>query len=419
MKRDGYIANYFKDSALLVFSITLTNVLFMATQCLLGRTMDPVEYAALLSLLGVMNVLGVPSSAIQAATARFVAEHSDTSAEKIWVTIVKRASKKIFIFGLIFLAIWCAVSGMIRDKINAPSIFSVILLGEIGFISLFSPLVGGTLQGARRFGVYSMSNIATALARLLLCVAVVFLFKNRLGLVLGAVALSSLLGIFVGYVPFHGIMVKTPSLENYDTSAIYRYFFPVLIGQGALFLMVNADMILMRKFLDPENVTAYGKAAILSRMIVLFPMPMVIAMFPRAVVSNRRDVLLAPLCVAFCAAVLFAVFVHFFPWIPLYVMFGIKDPLHCEILSRYIWAVIPLPLLTIVAQYLWARNMLYRAGAIIPVALIYLLILRAYHGSPNQMILCLSAAGVVALAVTAVPLMLKMSLKPDAGDTRQ
>jgi peptidoglycan biosynthesis protein MviN/MurJ (putative lipid II flippase) len=80
-------------------------------------------------------------------------------------------------------------------------------------------------------------------------------------------------------------------------------------------------------------------------------------------------------------------------------MYGISDPLHLELTRWYVWAAIPLALINILSPYLWARREAARTLWLIPVTLGYLTLLSVFHATPQQIILCLLAGGLAALAL--------------------
>jgi len=78
-------------------------------------------------------------------------------------------------------------------------------------------------------------------------------------------------------------------------------------------------------------------------------------------------------------------------------MYNVSDPLHNALLQRYVWAVIPLALSTVLAQYLWARH---AARAIlwgIPIVAGYVGSLLLFADTPERIIGCLGIGGTLVM----------------------
>jgi O-antigen/teichoic acid export membrane protein len=290
------------------------------------------------------------------------------------------------------LVLWCPVASALREVLGAYPFSGLMVLGAIAFVSLFAPVIGGTLQGARYFGWMASASIGGAGARLVLAVLAVAL-GGGVTAVLVAVALALGLGLLIGYLPFHRVFVRTPLARDLDTRPVYRYFWPVLAGHAMLFLLMNADLILSVRFLEGEELAAYGKAAMLSRTVLWLPLPVVVAMFPRAVNTDRIAVLLGAFGFALFTCVAGALFISLLPGLPLRVMYGIDTPLHRELARVYVWAIVPVCLATILAQYLWARH---RTSIVVwsaPAVAAFLAALFLFHETAFQVLGCLAAGG--------------------------
>ena len=390
-----------KDGILLMNAGVAINAIFFVVHIVLGRFMGKVEYATVVSLMSLMTILGVPASAIQVVMARYVAEFSGANQAAIWVSIIRRALKKITLVGVIATAGWCLATPLLKTGLNAPSVASLIVVGFIAFISLYSPIVMGTLQGAAWFGWLAISRIATAIMRLVFAAAVVMLGFGVTP-VLGAIGLSMLLGLIIGTWPFRKIVATTPVYPDLDTEPIYRYLWPVLFGQAITFVMMGADVILMLRFLPETELAAYGKAATLSRSVLFLIHPMSQALFPRAVRSARMPILIGTLLSTLGLGLVAASGLTWWGGLGLQAMYGMTDPLHESLVCLYAWGTLPLALTRILAEYLWARHRTGPVLCLLPVMLAYLVALFMFHETARDMMVAFSACSWVSLAVLSV-----------------
>jgi O-antigen/teichoic acid export membrane protein len=276
------------------------------------------------------------------------------------------------------------------------------MVGVVAFVFLYSPILGGALQGSRRFGWTASSGIGVAVSRLALAVLVV-LFHGGIATILGAVALSVVVGLLISYWPLRGMGQRpTVKAELPAARSIHGYFWKVLFGQIALFLLINADLILSPRYLSGEAFAVYGKVATLSRIVFFLPLPMIAVMFPRAVTSGNPRLIIAPVLLTLSLCVGAATFMTLIPAVPLRLMYGVGGPLYFELTRWYVWAAIPLALINILSPYLWARCEAKRALWLLPVAACYLALLSLFHDTPQQMIFCLLAGSLAALLILSI-----------------
>lgn len=388
------------DSALLIFGNGLMAFLFVLFHAITGQLMAPKDYALFLALYALLNVLGVPSVVVSTTMTRYVAEYVHRDDSATWLLLLRRGLRLVLPWGAVTLVAWCLAAPWLRELFKSPSSASVVIVGLIAFVGLLSPFLGGALTGSRRFGWSVASGIGTGASRLLLA-TVVALLGGGVTWMLGTVAGGTVIGLMIAWWPLRQ-MYRTNTTDTTKlpkASAVQNYFWAVLLGQIALFLMINADMILMPRFLVGDELAAYGKAAQLSRAVFYLPLPIIGAMFPRAVTSNNPRLLLGPLVFALIVCVGAATAMTAWPTLPMRLIYKVSDPLHLTLTRWYVWAVIPLALINLIAPYLWARHEAVRALWLIPVMVGYLLLLYCFHATPQQIILCLLAGGLAALAV--------------------
>lgn len=386
------------DSGLLVCVGALTGLLYMIVQSALGRMMDKVDYAQIVALLGLLNVLSLPTAAMQLTIARYVAEHAHQNAIDVWVTIFKRAVRRVGMFVGVGLLIWVLCSGLLRDFFHAPSILSILVLGVIALTRLFSPIVNGALQGRRAFGWLATVGLSGALFRLIFCVIAVSIGARTDG-VISAIAIATLLSLLIGYIPVRHVIDETQAIQDYDTRPIYRYLWPVLLGQGAMLLLMNGDLMFSARFLSGGDLAVYGKAAMLSRMVLFLAQPVAMAMFPRAVNSSNRVLFFAPFGFALSVALAAALLISWMPGLPMKLMYGVTKGAYLNAAALYVWAALPLSLTGISTKYLWARQRTGRALFLLPVVAVYFILLFLFHETPTQMIGCLAFGGWASVAV--------------------
>lgn len=401
-QHEGY--HFAFDSLLVFVSSGLMGLIYVAVHAVLGRLMTPKEdYAILAGLLALLNVLNVPSSVISTTMARYVAEFVHRNDTATWRLLVRRGLKLTLPIALGVFLLWSLAAPWFRAELKAPSVAALILVGGCAFINLFNPILGGALQGGRRFGWGAVSGLGSAASRLVFS-AVLAAFGFGITWLLGAVAAGSAVGVLLAWWPLRRAWQGEASDEGTalpPARTIQGYFWSVLVAQIALFLLVNADLILMVRFLADDELAAYGRAAMLARIVFFLPMPLAAAMFPRAVTSANPRLILGPVLLTLAICLVAAGAMTCAPTLALHLIYGdtATGPLYVELTRWYVWAAIPLALINLLAPYLWARHETARALWLGPACLIYLVALFLCHQTPQQMILCVLAGGGLAVVL--------------------
>lgn len=394
--REGW--HFTWDVSVLFVGNGLMSLLFLLFHMLAGRQMRGEAYAEFMAMIGLFNVLAVPAGAMQLTMARYIAEQHQRSAAETWLLIVRRGLLGVTRWGLVAFVVWCLCAPVLRSVLHAGTTIRLVMVGVIAFVFLYTPILGGALQGSRRFGWFVASGIGVALSRLLMVWPVLWL-QGSVAAVLGVVAASYVVGLLISYGPLRSRRPVSSSDALPTSREIHRYFWGVLIGQTALFVLIFADVILSPRLFQGETLAAYGKAAALSRIVFFLPMPIMIAMFPRAVISSNPKIILAPLLATLGLTLPAALVLTAFPAFPMRLMYGISDPLALELVRLYAWAAIPLALISILSPYLWARKEVWLTLWMLPVTAVYVLVLLFRPLAPNQVILSILMAGLCALAL--------------------
>ena len=417
MKKDRFYLAF--DSVLLVNAGVITGFLYMLVHPILGRLMSDIDYADFAQLLKLLFVIGVPASALRVAMARYVAEYHHADTVEVWTTVVRRALRRISFWALAGLVLWTVLSPRIRSGLDASSTSSVVILGFIGLISVYGPIVHGTLQGSRYFGWYSASTICGAGTRVLLCAAAA-VFVESVPSLMVAMALSMLCGFLVGAYPFRKVLAETKPIPDFDTGPIYRYLWPVLVGQAAVYLLVSLDMIFVKRFLVEEQYVVYQKVAILSQMVIFISQPIATAVFPRVVRSTKLSLLVGPMTIAALISVLGALALTLFSGLAMRLVYGETDPAYSALMQRYVWAALPFSMVLYIPQYLWARHQTRGVlWAIVPL-IAYLATIGLHHETAEQMIASLAfGAWSAFIVLVAAVLVTRRRETKDINDDEQ
>ncbi len=407
-KRDGEAAvggtrprfwpdlNLARDAIVLMVSNGLAGFFFLLVHMVAGRWLPPREYAVFVALLGLLWIILVPSSALQVAVARYAAEYAHAQEHELWARLFRTILRWVTLGGGTLWLVWWLAAPWLDERLGHPGVGAVRWVGAIAWLSLYTPVVTGVLQGAHRFGWIALAALAPGVVRLILAVPC-SLYGQNAAAMLGAYAGSVAAGLLVGLWPVrHAWRTSgTVSLRPF-----VGYFLPVAVGQLVLYALMNADLILSPRLLRGPVFESYGKAAMLARTVLFLPMPLVLAMFPRAVVSNRRRMLLQPLAMGTFLSVVLAGVLTAIPHWALRAMYGVESAAMVRLLRYYAWAAVPLGTTQLLGQYLWARR--DTAGVVLLAPLVGLYVVLAARWAVGNAPALIAGLGVTSLAACAL-----------------
>ena len=417
---------YVRDGALMTVSNGLAGGLFLATHMAVGRHLDGVDYALLVALLGLLGVLGVPQATLQIVVARFAAEPESNAGSEpsapataaLWVRLLRGSVRHVTRFGLLAVVVWTLCLPWSRQLVPGASSVDLLLVALVAWIGLYSPIFSGALQGRHRFLWLAASGTGGALVRLVLAAAAALLFQ-RVDVVLLAWVASYAVSVGLAAWPLRGELETSHEADPPETKPetkpgtqssladppLWRYAAWVFAGQLVFFGLLNADLILAPRLLDGDDLAVYGKVAMLCRSVLFLPVPVVLAMFPRAVASASRTVLLGPLLFALAVATVAAGAVWLRPDLPLQLMFGVSGAEYAALARVYVWAAVPLTLDLVLVHYLWARRSRLVALGLAPVVAAYLVLLARFDGASTALpVLLAAAAGTSLLGLSVAAL---------------
>jgi O-antigen/teichoic acid export membrane protein len=141
------------------------------------------------------------------------------------------------------------------------------------------------------------------------------------------------------------------------------YFQRSFLTLTAYALLTYADMLLVSHFYPKGDASRFAQAALVGRSVVFLPIPIAMAMFPKVVsvgASSRRTLVTLLKALGMVVAIIgSAVLVcSFVTWLPLRIMFGIKDATadHLHFVRTVLWAMSPLTITYMLVNFEMAQH---------------------------------------------------------------
>ncbi len=398
-----------RHSLLLLVASQATNIANAIFQAFMGRMLSPVEYGSLISMLGLLTILGMPlnalSNSLAFCSARLLEEGREGAIRPFmqrWLGKIAIAAVSIVVLGIVFCP---TIMSFFQLQRPATFLIAVVVMS----LSLFGPVLGGILQGVQAFVWSTVSSISGAFVRIVVSVALVY----WLGRISDWAIIGHGTGVLIGLVICAGTVIWTfkDTIPVRVDQKIAGYFFSSLIVLAGFSVMMNADVLIVKHFFPPEECGFFARAATIGRMIIFLPMPIAGALFPKIVAagitSGRqgrllvRGTVLAGAIIVAAAGVASAV-----PQLPLWILYHDLHPSDTMLrLVRCIfWAMSPLSLAYIVMNYHMAESR-FKVLFLMPVcALLYLAGAAIWHASVFQVVAVMAVSNLTALAVLLIGL---------------
>lgn len=251
----------------------------------LSKSVDANEYAAFGTLLMVVSCL--PTMPLQMILAQQTAQGLATGREKQLATLVRAASRLLFLVWVVL----AAVVILFMDKIVAgwrlPNASGLLVTLGLVLFSLWGPMFGGLLQGRQDFFWMGWSAIIGGVGRLVgAALLVLALGLGATGMMAGALAGIGV-GLIIGMWRTRDISMMPG--EKFHGGELMRQVVPLLFGFGACQFMFTADTMFTKAYFNDDQMAPYIVAGTLSRALLWLVLPMAAVMFPKLVHASAKS----------------------------------------------------------------------------------------------------------------------------------
>ncbi len=267
--------NTFARNSLILFSGTmLANILNYAFHLVIGRMVSVEIYGEVQSLTSLINIVSVPAMTLTMVATKYAAgfkAENDKFKSKIVLNYLKRKIAK-FLWPVLVIVVLATplISKFLKIDSNLPLFFIWLMM----FISFFLAINIGTLNGWQKFKNSSLVGALGAIVKLFFGIILVKVGFALNGIV-GSFVLAGIASYIASVVALKFILqAKNNSKNNHndefekiDFFAIRKYIIPVFVGNLAINILSNIDMVLAKHNLDATTAGEYGALTIVSKII--------------------------------------------------------------------------------------------------------------------------------------------------------
>lgn len=279
------IAAIARESWLLFLAVSAANASNYVFHVSISRLLGPEDYGALGSVLGILTVLSIPLSAVQAAVAKGTAQVRSPLAEErsySWVGPFGAAFKA----GLAIAVIMALLSPVVTAYLHLGSWATALLMSAYVVPAVLLAVTRGALQGEIRFKELAMASLFPVVIRLGAGLPIVALG----GGVPGA-TLATVLGDVGGLALAMWLLARRQEIRL-GLDAVVRPFLkevaPVALGLLAMWVLIELDLIMARHYLPEDEAGNYAAAGLLARAVLFIPGAVSLIALPHFSVLGAR-----------------------------------------------------------------------------------------------------------------------------------
>ncbi|MDZ7611823.1 MAG: oligosaccharide flippase family protein [Candidatus Moranbacteria bacterium] len=262
----------------------------------LGKIVSVDVYGEIESLLALFSIFSILFLSVGTLSAKY---HSSAKAEKneaFSYYLVLFFRKKLLIPGIVILAVGIAASPFIAGFLKLSSPVSVVILFASIFVFIFMAINNGALRGWQEFKQIRLAGVARAFVKLAAGVALV-LFGFSLNGVMLALFLSSLAAFWITNLfvrkykkAYYNSKKEVKHSSRIKFAGMRKYAVSVLLGTMAINLLLQADMVVAKHNLSPEEAGRYGALMIVGKIIFFVSGSLVPVVFSMSAESYQKNI---------------------------------------------------------------------------------------------------------------------------------
>lgn len=251
---------------------------------ILGRLLGPTQFADAAVLITFLLVLSFVAMTFQLVTAKF----SVLFENKLFNSFLVKIYKSAFVVGLVIgIGIVC-FSAELKTLFNTKSSTMFIVFGCGVPIYFLMSVNRGQFQGKKAFKLLSITYQSEMLSRLLITLAIIFLFNLQSSIV---VALGILISFVFGLFPINLKQINFKNqlkLDNNQSKHIKRFFMLTAFYELTQIIINNSDILLVKHYFESYEAGLYVSLALIGRIVYFMAWMFVMLLLP-AVVSLKKE----------------------------------------------------------------------------------------------------------------------------------
>ena len=269
----------------LIFSF-LTHILNYVFQLYMGRALGPEQYGVFGALMSLFYILSAPASSINTVLTKFVSNYKSHEEYGKIKTLLIRSFRKLLIYGVIGFIIYLLISSFIAGFLRIETYY-VIIIGILVLLTFLVQISNGFLRGLQKFTWMNVNGLLWTSLKLIFGIIFVSLGLGVLGALI-ALNLSVLIGILFPFIALAFLFKYRKENITNDKSMLYSYGWFLFLGSMFLVMLVNGDVILVKRFFNDSEVGIYNAVSTIAKIIWFSSGALITVMFPKVNESFKK-----------------------------------------------------------------------------------------------------------------------------------
>lgn len=413
-------------AALLSSSLAMTlvgivgGVLGYAYQLIIGRMMEPAEYAVLISLTSLGTVFSSPLGAMSMLVSRNIASLFGSHKLSEISDYYQKISNKLACIGVLLIIFCMPFTASIGRFLKCESITPIILFLFITFFGSFGTVNNAYFQGIRYFRWLAVLSIISVIIKLAISPFLIFIGMGVNGALIGMM-FAALLPALIGFFKIHSLNKKYNCINlgvrgevNKGSISHGRIsIMPIFLANVAFAIMTQLDVVLANRFFPSLDAGLYSAAATIGRTVLYLPGGVSVVIFPYVASMHARGemkyhdfyrLFFFTFLICFIAALLLFIFSEFL----INAIYGSSYSGAEYILKWYGFAILPMAMVMLAENFLIAKNEVIFTWLFIFIAPIEIMLMFNFHHSIGVLLLIIFISGLFLLFFGCLFIYLKM-----------
>lgn len=325
--------NPFARNSLVLFAGTMSaNFLSYLFHLMAGRLVSIRVYGEAESLISLVSIISVPAAALGMIATKYSAKDKAENNVNGSFRLFKYLNKRVLQVGLPLFFLSIILTPFVSTFFNISGFIPFVSVWLLMFVSFFFAINNGILTGWQKFKETSWAAVWGAAFKLAVMVVLI-----KMGMALNGIIGSFVLGMVFSYIVsmfFLRFVFKKKNLTDTEEKAvsfstIKSYVGPVLVGNLAISVLCNADMIMAKHSLGDIASGQYGALTVVSKIIFFATGVVATVLFSMSAESSHKKIdstrILRQAFKIVAGLSVVAIFAYFlFPEVVLWFIFGGK-----------------------------------------------------------------------------------------------
>jgi len=245
----------------------------------LGRWLTPAEFADANLIVTLMLLVTAVAVSLQLIAARFAGIHVVSGDSDATAALSAWLEKRATVVGVVIAVVLGAGAGFWSDLFNSASPWPFVILG-LGMPFYLVQAVGrGVLQGHLTFAPLAATFVVEMLVRVGIGVSLVAAGLGVEGASIGLT--SSFVAVWLHVRILSGRKPAAPMSPS-AKKALAHYAGPVAVLLFGQIVVNNGDVLIAKRFLEPETAGVYAAIALVGRAVFFLSWSVATTLFPAA-----------------------------------------------------------------------------------------------------------------------------------------